>query len=293
MAARADILPTAAPRRRIGNGAEYIESLRGRGLKVWLFGELVAEPVDHPIIRPSINAVAETYDLAVRNPELATAVSPYTGERVNRFLHIATSAADLVMQNKMQRRLGQLTGTCFQRCVGMDAFNSLHSVTFEMDRKHGTDYHRRFLAFLTETQRANLVVGGAMTDVKGDRGKAPHEQADPDLFVHVTRRDERGLWISGAKAHQTGCINSHWLIVMPTMRLGPADRDYAVIGAIPVEAPGITYVYGRQSCDTRAMDGGIDAGNEKFSGQEAMIVFEDSPAITAGATSARRAWATC
>jgi 4-hydroxybutyryl-CoA dehydratase/vinylacetyl-CoA-Delta-isomerase len=275
MAARADILETAAPRRRISNGAEYIESLRGRGLKVWLFGELVAEPVDHPIIRPSINAVAETYDLAVRNPELATAVSPYTGERVNRFLHIATSAADLVMQNKMQRRLGQLTGTCFQRCVGMDAFNSLHSVTFEMDRRHGTDYHRRFLAFLTETQRANLVVGGAMTDVKGDRGKAPHEQADPDLFVHVTRRDERGLWVSGAKAHQTGCINSHWLIVMPTMRLGPADRDYAVIGAIPVEAPGITYVYGRQSCDTRAMDGGIDAGNEKFSGQEAMIVFED------------------
>ncbi len=57
----------------IRTGAEYIESLRGRKLKVYLFGELVDEPVDHPIIRPSINAVAETYDLAVRNPELATA----------------------------------------------------------------------------------------------------------------------------------------------------------------------------------------------------------------------------
>jgi 4-hydroxybutyryl-CoA dehydratase/vinylacetyl-CoA-Delta-isomerase len=62
---------------------------------------------------------------------------------------------------------------------------------------------------------------------------------------------------------------------MPTMRLAPADREYAVVGAIPVDAPGLTYIYGRQSCDTRAMDGGIDAGNEKFSGQEAMIVFED------------------
>jgi len=30
------------------------------------------------------------------------------------------------MQNRMQRRLGQLTGTCFQRCVGMDALNALY-----------------------------------------------------------------------------------------------------------------------------------------------------------------------
>ena len=125
-------------------GAEYVESLRGRNLKVYLFGELVDEPVDHPVIRPSINAVAETYDLAARSPELGTAVSPYTGERINRFLHIAGSPEDLVMQNKMQRRLGQLTGTCFQRCVGMDAFNSLHSVTFEIDEAHGTAYHERF-----------------------------------------------------------------------------------------------------------------------------------------------------
>ena len=276
MAARADqVNNTGQAAGRISTGEDYIRSLRGRGLRVYLFGERVAEPVDHPVIRPSINAVAETYDLAVRNPELATAVSPLTGERVNRFLHIATSPADLVMQNKMQRRLGQLTGTCFQRCVGMDAFNALHSVTFEIDEQHGTAYHRRFLDFLTMAQRRNLVVGGAMTDVKGDRGKAPHEQADPDLFVHVTRRDETGIWIRGAKAHQTGCLNSHWLIVMPTMRMGREDRDYAVVGAVPVDAPGITYVYGRQSCDTRAMEGDIDVGNKRFSGQEAMVIFED------------------
>ena len=45
----------------IKSGSDYIDSLRGRNLKVYLFGELVKEPVDHPMIRPSINAVAETY----------------------------------------------------------------------------------------------------------------------------------------------------------------------------------------------------------------------------------------
>jgi len=260
----------------IRTGKEYIDSLKGRELEVWLFGERVEYPLDHPVIRPSVNAVAATYDLAVANPELATALSPFTGERINRFLHIAASREDVVMQNKMQRRLGQLTGTCFQRCVGMDALNSLHSVTFEIDRAHGTPYHQRFLDFVAFAQSCGYVIGGAMTDVKGDRGKPPHAQADPDLYVHVTRRSEDGVWISGAKAHQTGCINSHWLIVMPTIRLVEADRDYAIVGALPVDAEGITYVYGRQSCDTRSMEeGGLDVGNARYGGQEAMVIFND------------------
>lgn len=259
----------------IVSGKDYINSLRGRKLKVFLFGELVEDTVGHPVIRPSINAVAETYDLAVREPELAAARSHLTGETVNRFVNIAVTRDDVVLQNKMQRRLGQLTGTCFQRCVGMDALNSLYSVTFEIDEKYQTDYHARLKNFIVEIQRKNLVLGGAMTDVKGDRSKAPHEQADPDLFVHVVERTGEGVYISGAKAHQTGCLNSHWLVVMPTMRLTENDKDYAIVGAIPVEADGITYIYGRQSCDTRALEGGeIDVGNANFGGQEAMVIFD-------------------
>jgi 4-hydroxybutyryl-CoA dehydratase / vinylacetyl-CoA-Delta-isomerase len=259
----------------IANGAEYIESLRGRDIKVYLFGELVKEPVDHPMIRPSINAVAETYDIANSEPEIGSSHSSLTDRKVNRFLHIAESAQDLVNQNRMQRKLGQLTGTCFQRCVGMDALNSLYSTTFEIDGKYNTSYHKRLVEFIKLIQTENLVVGGAMTDVKGDRSLSPSQQDDPDLFVHVVKEDEKGVYISGAKAHQTGCINSHWIMVMPTMRLRPEDKEYAIVGAVPADAKGITYIYGRQSCDTRSMEAGdLDAGNAKFSGQEAMIIFD-------------------
>ncbi|MDH5216030.1 MAG: 4-hydroxybutyryl-CoA dehydratase, partial [Gammaproteobacteria bacterium] len=142
---------------QIKSGEDYIDSLRDRDLTIYFMGERIADPVEHPVIRPSINAVAETYDLALRNPELASVISPLTGERISRFLHVAQSAADLVMQNKMQRRLGQLTGTCFQRCVGMDAINSLHSVTYEIDQAHGTAYHSRFLKFATMIQQRGYV----------------------------------------------------------------------------------------------------------------------------------------
>jgi 4-hydroxybutyryl-CoA dehydratase / vinylacetyl-CoA-Delta-isomerase len=260
----------------IRTGKEYIDSLRGRKLKIFLFGEEIKDPVEHPIIRPSINAVAETYDLAVREEELATAKSSISGQRVNRFLHIAESAQDLVFQNKMQRKMGQNTGTCFQRCVGMDAINSLHSTTYEIDEKHGTKYHQRLLDFIKMMQNENFVIGGAMTDPKGDRSKGPAEQVDPDMFVHVVKRDDKGVYVTGAKAHQTGCINSHWIILMPTLRLTENDKDYAFVGALPADAPGITYIYGRQSCDTRSMEeGDIDSGNALYAGQEAMIILDN------------------
>ncbi len=260
----------------IVSGADYIVSLRGRNLKVFYLGERVAEPVDHPVIRPSVNAVARTYDLALEEPDLATAWSALAGQRVNRFLHVTGSADDVVAQNRMQRRLGQLTGTCFQRCVGMDAINALHSLTFDVDHVHDTPYHERFRRFLVQMQRANFTLGGAMTDPKGDRSKGPSAQSDPDLFTHVVERRADGVVLRGAKMHQTGCLNSHWLLVMPGTRLRENERDYAIVAAIPVDHPGLTYIYGRQSCDTRALeDGGIDLGNPRFSGQEAMILLDD------------------
>ena len=260
----------------IVSGEDYIQSLRGRGLKVYFLGERIQEPVDHPVIRPSINAVAQTYELGVSHPDLATAWSHLSNRRVNRFLHVTESVEDVVRQNRMQRKLGQLTGTCFQRCVGMDAINSLYSVTFEIDRAQGTYYHQRFKDFLIRMQEANYVIGGAMTDPKGDRSKAPADQDDPDLFVRVVERRADGVVLRGAKMHQTGCLNSHWILVMPTMRLREADKDYAITAAIPVDDPGLTYIYGRQSCDTRALEGGeVDQGNAKFAGQEAMILIDD------------------
>lgn len=260
----------------IRTGEDYINSLRGRKLKIFLFGEEIKDYVDHPMIRPSINAVAETYDLAVREEELTSAHSSITGKQVNRFLHIAESAQDLVLQNKMQRKMGQNTGTCFQRCVGMDALNSLHSTTYEIDEKHGTKYHQRLLEFIKMMQNENFVIGGAMTDPKGDRSKGPAEQIDPDMFVRVVKRDDKGIYLTGAKAHQTGCINSHWIIFMPTLRLTENDKDYAIVGAAPADAPGITYIYGRQSCDTRSMEeGDLDSGNAMYAGQEAMIILDN------------------
>jgi 4-hydroxybutyryl-CoA dehydratase/vinylacetyl-CoA-Delta-isomerase len=99
----------------IATADDYVNSLRGRRMNVFFMGERVPEPVEHPVIRPSINAMAETYRLASERPELATARSDIAGLPVNRFLHVPASPADLVTKHEMQRELGRRTGTCFQR----------------------------------------------------------------------------------------------------------------------------------------------------------------------------------
>ena len=164
----------------IKNGDDYLASLRNRGTKLFLFGEKIDEPADHPMITPSINALRATYDLPEDEPELATAHSSLIDDRVNRFLHIVESPDDLVMKHKMQRRLGQITGTCFQRCTGLDTISVMHSITYEIDDKYGSNYHANFLEFLKEAQRRNVLIAVGMTDPKGDRSKRPHEQEDPD-----------------------------------------------------------------------------------------------------------------
>lgn len=257
---------------------EYIDSLRQLNLEVYMFGERVKNPVDHPIIRPSLNCVAMTYQLAHR-PEfqdLMTTLSPLTGKRVNRFTSLHQGPEDLVKKVKMQRLVGQRTASCFQRCVGYDGINALFSTTYDVDQKGGTKYHERFKAWLRRIQEEDFCVAGAMTDVKGDRGLKPSQQADPDLSVHIVEETDKGLVVRGAKAHQTGILNSHEVLVMPTVALRPEEKAYAVSFAIPTDTKGLFYIYGRQPNDTRKLEGHpVDIGNRSFGGHEALAIFDN------------------
>ena len=257
---------------------EYLDSIKEMNFEIYLFGERVKDHWDNPIIKPTRNCVAATYELAEK-PEyeaLLTATSHLSGKKINRFCHIHQSIDDLVKKSKMERVLGAHTGSCFQRCVGMDSLNALSMVTYDIDQKYGTEYNQRFLKFLSYVQDEDLVCDGAMTDAKADRSLRPSEQADPDQYLHVVEEKEDGILVKGAKLHQTGAVNSHEIIVMPTRAMREDDKDYAVSFAVPSDTKGIVYIYGRQSCDTRKMESGdIDTGNILYGGQECMVVFED------------------
>ena len=72
---------------------QYEESLRRLNLVVYMFGKKLDDVVDDPIIRPSMLAVAKTYEMAHRpeHEDIMTATSHMTGKTINRFVAILTN----------------------------------------------------------------------------------------------------------------------------------------------------------------------------------------------------------
>jgi len=257
---------------------QYRESIRKMKSKVYIGGERISDPMDHPVVIPSQNTAAMTYELA-QNPQyqdLMTAYSPFIEGKVNRFTHIYQGIDDMVKKVKMARLLGQVTATCFQRCTTLDTANALFIATNQMDKALGTEYHKRFLAFLKELQEKDYHIGVAMTDAKGDRSLRPTQQPDPDMWLHIVEEKSDGIVIRGAKTSQTGSANAHYTFVAPTAGMRKGEEAYAIAAAVPGDAEGLYHIYGRNAGDDRKYDAhSFDMGNPKFSSQETLLVFDN------------------
>ena len=257
---------------------DYIKSLQDWGHVVYYKGQRVQNLTEQSGFLPHINAAAKTYEMALQpeHEDLLTATSHLTGKTVSRFTHIHQGVDDLIKKVQMLRLVAHETGSCFQRCVGFDALNATYMTTFDIDEKHGTDYHERFKKYLAYIQEENLMVVGGMTDPKGDRSKAPSMQEDPDQFTRIVEKREDGVVINGAKAHQTGAVNSHDILVMPTQAMREGDEDYAITCSVPLNAKGVLLIFGRQTNEERKFDSRLDAGNPDYGmvGGEALVVFD-------------------
>jgi 4-hydroxybutyryl-CoA dehydratase/vinylacetyl-CoA-Delta-isomerase len=225
------------------NAAEYRESLRRCRPRVWVDGERIESVADAPQLQPGINAMGVSYDYALREDlaPLMQAVQASSGKTVNRMLQTDRSSADLLNKLEAVRILCQETG-CAQRYLAHDGFSALQQTTALVDAETGSRYGERFLAYLHDFQERDLCLGIAMTDAKGDRSKRPHEQANPDSYLHIVDRDAKGIVVSGTKAIVTGAPYMHEFLVMPSRQMGEADADFAVCCAVPCDADGLTIV---------------------------------------------------
>jgi 4-hydroxybutyryl-CoA dehydratase / vinylacetyl-CoA-Delta-isomerase len=255
---------------------EYIASLRALKPTAYMFGERVTDVVDNPRLRAGIEATAATYEVAGMEEyrDLVVTTSPLINEPVNRFTLPPSGIEDLVARVKINRKLGNYVGTCHQRCTGLDCLCALSIVTYNIDKKHGTQYYGRFMEFLRHMQKNDLAGNAGVTDVKGDRSLAPHEQADKDLYLRLVDRTSDGIVVRGAKVHQTGSLSSHEIIVIPTRALGKEDKEYALAFAVPCDVKGLIHVIGRSTLDMRELDG-CDIGNTLYSKYCPTLIFDD------------------
>ncbi len=255
---------------------EYIASLGRLKPTVYMFGQKLESVLDNPRLKAGVEATAATYEIAhdPKYRDLVVTQSPLVNEPVNRFTLPPASIGDLVARVKINRALGNRVGTCHQRCTGLDCLSALSIVAYDAEKKHGAPYHQRFQEFLRHVQRHDLTCNAGVTDVKGDRALAPKDQPDKDVYLRVVEKRADGIIVRGAKAHQTGSLSSHEIIVLPTRALRKGEEEFAVAFALPTDTAGIIHVVGRSTLDTRELDG-CDCGNVRYSKYCPTVIFND------------------
>ena len=87
---------SSAPATTLMSGDDFRESLRRYKPRVFLDGRQVDSVADEPGFAPGINAIALTYDYALkpRYAPIMTATQHTSGKLVNRLSHINTSSGD-------------------------------------------------------------------------------------------------------------------------------------------------------------------------------------------------------
>lgn len=251
---------------------EYIERIKSLRPNVYIDGELVSR--DSPLLQPGMNVIALTYDMAndPQYDDILTARSHVKDEKVNRFCHIHQSPEDLLRKQEMTRLTCHKSGGCIQRCMGIDALNALSVTTYDVDQAKGTEYNQRFLEFLEYFQESDLCGSCAQTDVKGDRGKRPHQQADPDLYLRVVEKKKDGIVVRGAKAYTTNASYADEIIALPTRLLSDAESDWAVAFSVPADTKGLKLVTRPNAFRSHKQ---LQAPIANYGVAESLVIFDD------------------
>ncbi|MFC1874274.1 4-hydroxyphenylacetate 3-hydroxylase family protein [Chloroflexota bacterium] len=252
-------------------GDQYKERISKLKPNVYMGGRVV-DRFD-PRIVGGINVMAKTYDFA-HDPEfngIGVVTSHITGDKVNRFTHIHQSTEDLLNKQKMTRLYSQEVGGCIQRCMGIDALNGLSIVTYEADQKYDTSYNKNFINFMKKVQQEDLSLNCAQTDVKGNRPWRPHEQQDPDLYLHVIEKRADGIIVNGAKAHNSASAYVDEIVVVPTRNMTIEETNWAVAFSLPADWEGITIINASYSPTSRKK---LKAPYNEFGGSHSITVFD-------------------
>ncbi len=249
---------------------EYVERLSRYKREIYVAGKRVEDFVNHPNVKPTVDAIALTYSIA----EKYAAESKLVGEKVNRLNYVNETFEDLILRYEYQRELSMRLATCNYRCTGCDAINAIFPATKALDEREGTDYHKRFLNFLKEIQKNDYACTAALTDVKGDRGKRPSEQKDK--YLHVVEKREDGIVVRGAKIAQSGAFAADVNFVLPTQTFKQGEEEFAVVFAAIPEDEGIKYVIQNTGVQAKQREGGrFEAGNKYGDRTTCMVVFDD------------------
>ncbi len=253
---------------------EYKKSLQD-GRIVYYEGKKVADVTTHPALKVCVDTAAIDYEMAemAEYRDLAVVTLP-SGEPVSRYYYTPKNSEDLLKRHELMvvaTRLG--SGVIpFSHDIGADAMNAVNITANMMGNK---DYVKRAENYRAMLQKQDYSVACAMSDVKGDRMARPSspKQDHPDYYVHVVKKDDKGIVVRGAKAHITAAAYCNEILVVPCRAMTEEDADYAVAFSVPANTRGVIQICHPTASHRSSLDFPVDLPVRTHT--DSLIIFDD------------------
>lgn len=259
------------------SGAQFLQGLRDRPRELWLEGERIVDPVEHPAFRNIVRSVAALYDMqqAPGTRDEMTYVSPTTGRRVGLSFLMPHTHDDLVRVRTMMKRWADYSGGFMGRTPdylnrALVGYASAAAYCAENDPRFGENI-RRYYEYVREQ---DLCLTHTLINPQANRAVGPSQQADPYLAARIVEEHSRGIVLRGARMLAT-LPTADEIMVFPStlLKVGPEDAPYAYAVALPTETPGLRF-FCRESFDYGKSHVDHPLGS-RFEEMDAVVIFDN------------------
>jgi len=258
-------------------GADFLDDLRRKPRAIYVDGEKVTNPAEHPAFREGARSLARLFDYAAapENRETMTFAAPETGAPVWRCWQIPRSHADLrakrIAAEKWAEQSFGLMGRTPDHVANFFAGFAAKPQFFAARGQHFAENLTKFYRHARDT---HAYISYAIVPPQIDRSKPAHKQKDPTLYAGVVKETDAGIYLSGGQQLATGAPYSDYLQVSCIPPLQPGDEAYAINVAIPIDDPGLR-LYARRPFALGATNGFDYPLSSRFDETDCFVVLDN------------------
>ena len=265
-------------------GKEYLDSLDD-GREVWIYGERVKNIAAHPGFRNTARMIARLYDALHqdRKEEKGVLTCPTEwGGFTHRYFTAPRSADDLVAGRDAIAAWARLTYGWLGRSPD---YKAAFLATLGANAEFYAPYQENARRWYRYSQERVPYVNHALVHPPVDRNMAPGAAGGPtDIYAHVTRETDAGIYVTGAKVVATGSALTHFTFVAHVGLIPIQDKNFAIVFLVPTNAPGVKFIC-RVSNEQRAavlgspfdypLSSRLDENDAIFIMDEVFVPWED------------------
>lgn len=253
-------------------GKEYLESLND-GREVWIYGERVKNIVEHPAFRNSARMIARLYD-ALHDPahkEILTMPTEWGGF-THRYFRAPHSVAEQVASRDAIAEWQRFSYGWMGRSPD---YKGSFLATLGANSKFYVGYEENARHWYRKAQERTWFVNHAIMHPPVDRNLPTADTSD--VYVHVEKETDAGIYVSGAKVVATGSALTHYTFVAHVAQVPIKDPRFSPVFMVPTGAPGVKLI-SRVSNEYRAavLGGPFDYPlSSRLDENDAILVLEN------------------